>query len=97
MVGHIYFFLDQVYPKVANIRGWYLKKIIVTPFLLNYIVMGGTRGGGGGGGGGGADGMIRVAEFDPENDDNDNSAAALDTDTNDPDINADDGNHLHQD
>ena len=37
LVGHMYYFLDSVYPYVAEIRGWRQKKIIVTPFLLNYI------------------------------------------------------------
>lgn len=37
IVGHIYYFFDQVYPQVASIRGWYLKKIIVTPSILHYF------------------------------------------------------------
>jgi Derlin-2/3 len=37
LVGHIYYFFDSVYPCVAEIRGWRQKKIIVTPFILNYI------------------------------------------------------------
>lgn len=37
IVGHIYYFFDQVYPRVAVIRGWRMKKIIVTPTILHYI------------------------------------------------------------
>lgn len=37
IVGHTYYFLDHVYPQVALLRGWSLKKIIVTPSILHYI------------------------------------------------------------
>jgi len=37
IVGHAYYFLDVIYPTVARIRGWPLKRIIVTPFILCYI------------------------------------------------------------
>jgi hypothetical protein len=37
IVGHTYYFLDFIYPQVAEIRGWSLKKIIVTPPILKYI------------------------------------------------------------
>eukprot|EP01034_Spumella_vulgaris_P031253 gene31253-38616_t len=37
IVGHTYYFLDIVYPQVAEIRGWSLKKIIRTPVVLHYI------------------------------------------------------------
>ena len=37
IVGHTYYFLDFVYPQVAEIRGWSLKKIVVTPPILKYI------------------------------------------------------------
>lgn len=37
LVGHSYYFLDYVYPQVAAIRGWSLKKILVTPSILHYI------------------------------------------------------------
>jgi Derlin-2/3 len=40
IIGHTYYFLDYVYPQVANIRGWSLKKIIVTPPLLHYFFTG---------------------------------------------------------
>ena len=37
IVGHLYYFLDHVYPQIAESRGWILKKILVTPILLHYI------------------------------------------------------------
>ena len=37
LVGHIYYFCDQVYPQVATIRGWYIKNIIITPSILHYL------------------------------------------------------------
>jgi Derlin-2/3 len=37
IVGHIYYFFDQVYPRVAVMRGWTMKKIIVTPTILHFI------------------------------------------------------------
>ncbi|KAJ1416550.1 Der1-like family-domain-containing protein [Ochromonadaceae sp. CCMP2298] len=37
VVGHTYYFLDCVYPQVAAVRGWSLKKILVTPPILHYI------------------------------------------------------------
>lgn len=37
MVGHTYYFFDSVYPKVAALRGWKWKKLIVTPSILHYI------------------------------------------------------------
>ena len=37
LVGHLYYFFDSVYPNIAEIRGWSQKKMIVTPFLLNFI------------------------------------------------------------
>jgi Derlin-2/3 len=41
IVGHIYYFLEFVYPHVATIRGWRIKKIIHTPSFLHYLC--GTR------------------------------------------------------
>jgi len=71
VVGHLYYFLDTVYPVVASVRGWRVKKLLHTPYLLSYI-MGDARlaaatpvpvpvrapdpDEGGGGGGGGGDG-----------------------------------------
>ena len=37
IVGHLYYFLDHVYPQVADSRGWSCRKILVTPVLLHYI------------------------------------------------------------
>jgi Derlin-2/3 len=37
IVGHAYYFLDDVYPKIASIRGWSLQKVLVAPSLLHYI------------------------------------------------------------
>ncbi len=41
IIGHMYYFLNTVYPQVASIRGWRVRKIIVTPSILHYIC--GTR------------------------------------------------------
>lgn len=37
IVGHSYYFLDFVYPQVATIRGWSVKRIIQAPFILHYL------------------------------------------------------------
>jgi Derlin-2/3 len=37
VVGHIYYYLDFVYPQVAALRGWPLRKILVAPAILHYI------------------------------------------------------------
>jgi Derlin-2/3 len=37
IVGHTFYFLDTVYPRVARLRGWSWKKLLVTPSLLHYI------------------------------------------------------------
>jgi Derlin-2/3 len=37
LVGHIYYFLVAVYPRVAEIRGWSHQKILVTPSVLKYM------------------------------------------------------------
>mmetsp|Transcript_15490 Transcript_15490/g.14021 ORF Transcript_15490/g.14021 Transcript_15490/m.14021 type:complete len:255 (+) Transcript_15490:114-878(+) len=37
IVGHLYFFLDEIYPQIATIRGWSLRKIIIAPRVLHYI------------------------------------------------------------
>lgn len=37
IVGHIYYFLDDIYPKIAAIRGWRVPKVIVAPSILHYI------------------------------------------------------------
>lgn len=37
VVGHTYYFLDQVYPQVAEVRGWRWKKLLYTPPFLDFI------------------------------------------------------------
>ena len=37
IVGHIFYFLDSIYPQVAEARGWSRKRILVTPGLFHYI------------------------------------------------------------
>jgi len=37
IVGHLYYFLEYVYPVVANIRGWRLRKIMEPPSGLQYL------------------------------------------------------------
>ena len=61
VVGHMYYFLEYVYPVVAEIRGWKRKRLLVPPRAFRYLcgeeleelrmadgVM--VRNGGGGGG-----------------------------------------------
>jgi len=36
-VGHVYYFLEFVYPVMAEIRGWPLKRIMEPPALLHWI------------------------------------------------------------
>lgn len=97
IVGHLYYFLDHVYPQVAASRGWSCRKVLVTPVLLHYIFN--------------SDDMMtgindtRVLDTpvqrpqDRLDDMNDGTAAEAD---NNNDNNADgnennDNNHLHQD
>lgn len=37
LVGHIYYFLDTVYPQVADVRGWTWRRILVTPSILHFL------------------------------------------------------------
>jgi Derlin-2/3 len=37
VVGHFYFFLEFVYPRMANLRGWKYQKIMEPPMLLHYL------------------------------------------------------------
>jgi len=56
-VGHLYFYLEDVLPEIARLRGWrWMCRPLATPSLLHFLC--GTRrlGAAGGGGGGGADG-----------------------------------------
>jgi hypothetical protein len=48
VVGHVYYFLEDVYPIIADIRGWRVRRWLAAPFLLKQLF------GEGGGGGGGA-------------------------------------------
>lgn len=37
VVGHVYYFIEFVYPHVARIRGWRWRRLLVTPSILHYI------------------------------------------------------------
>jgi Derlin-2/3 len=37
IAGHIYYFLDFIYPQVAQLRGWTIKKLVFTPPFLHYL------------------------------------------------------------
>lgn len=37
VVGHIYYFLEFVYPVVAEIRGWRTRRILCTPLFLHHL------------------------------------------------------------
>lgn len=37
IVGHTFYFLEWVYPVVAEARGWRYKRILHTPALLHYL------------------------------------------------------------
>ena len=37
LVGHTYYFLEYVYPVVAEIRGWKCKKILEPPRILHWL------------------------------------------------------------
>ena len=36
-VGHIYYFLADVYPALARARGWRIQKVMHTPWLLHVL------------------------------------------------------------
>ena len=36
-VGHTYYFLEFVFPVVAEIRGWPIKRVMEPPLLLHWI------------------------------------------------------------
>lgn len=36
-VGHIYYYLDEILPKIAEIRGWRRRKFIQTPGVLRHV------------------------------------------------------------
>ena len=35
-VGHVYYFLEFVYPVMAEVRGWRIKRIMEPPFVLQW-------------------------------------------------------------
>lgn len=37
VVGHTYYFLEFIFPVVAEARGWPIKKLLHTPALLHYL------------------------------------------------------------
>ena len=37
LIGHIYFFLDRIYPQVADVRGWTMKRPLKTPIFIENI------------------------------------------------------------
>jgi Derlin-2/3 len=37
IAGHIYYFLEYVYPHVADIRGWTQRRILITPAILHHL------------------------------------------------------------
>lgn len=60
VVGHVYYFLEFVYPHLARVRGWRRQKLLVTPRFLHYLC--GSRRGGDGGGGAEPEVVIEVAD-----------------------------------
>ena len=37
VIGHMFYFLDHVYPKVAAVRGWSFKRLVRTPRVLHAL------------------------------------------------------------
>mmetsp|Transcript_30034 Transcript_30034/g.39515 ORF Transcript_30034/g.39515 Transcript_30034/m.39515 type:complete len:251 (+) Transcript_30034:96-848(+) len=37
VVGHLYFFFEYVFPEVARLRGWSVRKVIKTPAFLHQL------------------------------------------------------------
>lgn len=37
IVGHIYYFLEDVYPSIAAIRGWNIKRVMVVPNIIHIM------------------------------------------------------------
>jgi Derlin-2/3 len=60
VVGHVYYFLEFVYPHLARVRGWRRQKLLVTPRFLHYLC--GSRRGDNGGGGAEPEVVIEVAD-----------------------------------
>jgi Derlin-2/3 len=36
-VGHCYYFLEYVYPVIADVRGWRVRKIMQPPAVLDWL------------------------------------------------------------
>jgi len=36
-VGHMYYFLEYIYPVIAGIRGWKVKRIMEPPKIVHWI------------------------------------------------------------
>jgi Derlin-2/3 len=36
-VGHLYYFMEYLYPVMAEIRGWRLKRIMEPPAVLHWV------------------------------------------------------------
>ena len=37
VVGHVYYFLEDVYPMIADIRGWRVRRWLAAPMLLKMM------------------------------------------------------------
>ncbi len=37
VVGHVYYYLEFVYPVMADVRGWKVKRIMEPPALLHWL------------------------------------------------------------
>jgi Derlin-2/3 len=37
IVGHVYYFLEDVYPLIADIRGWQVRRWLAAPVLLKQL------------------------------------------------------------
>jgi Derlin-2/3 len=37
IAGHVYYFFDEIYPQVAQVRRWRIKKVLHTPQILRLI------------------------------------------------------------
>jgi len=36
-VGHVYYFLEFVFPSVARLRGWRTRRVLGAPAVLRYL------------------------------------------------------------
>jgi hypothetical protein len=46
IVGHVYYFLEDVYPIIADIRGWRVRRWLAAPALLKQLFGEGVNAGG---------------------------------------------------